>query len=46
MDPRILKYYEQELQYLREMGREFAAEFPKIAGRLGMDDLAVADPYV
>lgn len=46
MDPRILKYYERELQYLREMGKEFSAEFPKIAGRLGMDGFDVADPYV
>src|SRR5688572_22696746 len=28
------------------MGAEFAREFPKIAGRLGMDGLEVADPYV
>ena len=31
---------------MREMGAEFAAQFPKIAGRLGMDGIAVADPYV
>jgi type VI secretion system protein ImpG len=46
MDPRLLKYYNQELRYLREMGGEFAREFPKIAGRLGMEGLEVADPYV
>ena len=28
------------------MGAEFAREFPKIAGRLGMENLEVADPYV
>jgi len=28
------------------MGAEFAREFPKIAGRLGMEGLACADPYV
>jgi type VI secretion system protein ImpG len=28
------------------MGGEFAREFPKIAGRLGMEGLEVADPYV
>jgi len=28
------------------MGAEFAREFPKIAGRLGMDSTDVADPYV
>src|SRR6185437_15132495 len=46
MDPRFLRHYNQELAYLREMGAEFAAQFPKIAGRLGMDGIEVADPYV
>ena len=46
MDPRLLRYYNQELRYLREMGAEFAREFPKIAGRLGMESMEVADPYV
>ena len=46
MDPRLLRYYNQELRYLREMGGEFAREFPKIAGRLGMEGLEVSDPYV
>ena len=46
MDPRLLRYYNQELRYLREMGGEFAREFPKIASRLGMESLEVADPYV
>lgn len=46
MDPRLLRYYNRELQHVREMGAEFAKEFPKIAGRLGMDGLEVADPYV
>ncbi len=46
MDPRLLRYYNQELAHLREMGGEFAAQFPKIAARLGMDGIAVTDPYV
>lgn len=46
MDPRLLRYYNQELQHVREMGAEFAAEFPKIAGRLRMESMEVADPYV
>src|SRR6201986_4147177 len=46
MDPRILRYYNQELQHVRDMGAEFARDFPKIAGRLGMEGLQVADPYV
>jgi len=46
MDPRLLQYYNLELQHLREMGAEFAEQFPKIAGRLGMQGIEVADPYV
>src|SRR5262245_52539095 len=46
MDPRILKYYNRELAHLREVGGEFAAEFPKIAGRLSLDGFECADPYV
>ena len=46
MDPRLLRHYNQELQHLREMGAEFAAQFPKIAARLRMDGLEVSDPYV
>ncbi len=46
MDPRLLRLYEQELRYIREMGGEFARDYPKIAGRLGMEGLDCADPYV
>lgn len=46
MDPRLLRYYNQELQHLHEMGAEFALQFPKIAARLGMDGIEVTDPYV
>jgi type VI secretion system protein ImpG len=46
MDPRLLRHYNRELQHLREMGAEFAEEYPKIAGRLGMDGIECADPYV
>ena len=46
MDPRLLQYYNLELQHLREMGADFAQQFPKIAGRLGMNGLEVVDPYV
>jgi type VI secretion system protein ImpG len=34
------------LQHLREMGAEFAQQFPKVAARLGMSGLEVSDPYV
>ncbi len=46
MDPRLSRYYNLELQHLREGGAEFAAQFPKVAARLGMHGLEVADPYV
>ncbi|HET9358201.1 MAG TPA: type VI secretion system baseplate subunit TssF [Vicinamibacterales bacterium] len=46
MDPRLLRYYNLELQHLRETGAEFAEHFPKIAARLGMHGLEVDDPYV
>lgn len=46
MDPRLLRLYEAELAYVREVGGEFAREFPKIAARLNLGSLEVADPYV
>jgi type VI secretion system protein ImpG len=46
MDPRLLQYYSRELQYIREMGGEFAREYPKIAGRLGLETFECTDPYV
>ena len=46
MDTRLLKHYEGELGFMRDMGAEFAEAYPKIAGRLGMDQLEVLDPYV
>ena len=46
MDSRLLKHYETELAFLREMGAEFAKSYPKIAARLGMDGLEILDPYV
>lgn len=46
MDPRLLRLYDQELKFVRELGGEFATEFPKIAGRIGLDSFECADPYV
>lgn len=42
----FLRYYSDELAFLREMGAEFAARYPKVAGRLllGPDDCE--DPHV
>src|SRR4051794_26664671 len=46
MDRRLLSYYNRELGHLREMGAEFAREFPKVAGRLALEEFSCADPYV
>src|SRR3954468_1346252 len=46
MDPDLLRLYNDELSHLREVGGEFARSFPKIASRLGMEDMEVPDPYV
>ena len=46
MNPRLLEHYRRELQHAREMGGEFAEEFPKIAGRLGLETMECSDPYV
>jgi type VI secretion system protein ImpG len=46
VDPRLLEFYNRELQFAREMGAEFAQEYPRIAARLGIEGLECADPYV
>ncbi|MBI6550360.1 type VI secretion system baseplate subunit TssF [Xenorhabdus lircayensis] len=46
MDSKLLEYYNRELVYLREMGKEFAERYPKVANRLGMHGIEVTDPYV
>jgi type VI secretion system protein ImpG len=46
MDPRLLEYYNRELQFMRETGAQFARQYPRVAARLGLDELECADPYV
>lgn len=46
MNPHLLDYYQQELQFIREMGAEFAQHFPKIASGLDLGGTECADPYV
>ncbi|CAB3787349.1 hypothetical protein LMG28688_02449 [Paraburkholderia caffeinitolerans] len=46
MDARFLDYYNRELAYMRELGAEFARQYPKVAGGLGMHGIDVADPFV
>ncbi|MDT8273409.1 MAG: type VI secretion system baseplate subunit TssF, partial [Desulfomonilia bacterium] len=45
MDDSLLRYYERELTYIREMGAEFAKKYPKIAGRLLLEADKSEDPY-
>ena len=42
----FLHYYNLEIQYMRDMCGEFAKDFPKVAGRFGMDEFSCEDPYV
>lgn len=42
----LLPYYERELTYLRQLAKEFASEYPKIAGRLKIDGDVCEDPHV
>lgn len=46
MDALFLDHYDRELAYLREMGSEFASKYPKLAGRLGLDEFSCSDPFV
>ncbi|CAM4197672.1 type VI secretion system baseplate subunit TssF [Serratia silvae] len=46
MNRKLLEYYNRELTYLREIGVEFAESYPKVAGRLGMQGIDIADPYI
>ena len=47
MRDELLLYYERELNYLRQMGAEFAEKYPKIASRLVLDtEKETADPHV
>ncbi|SDR50493.1 type VI secretion system baseplate subunit TssF [Paraburkholderia tuberum] len=44
-DP-ILRYYEAEMRYLRESGKEFAKAHPDRARMLNLDRVGERDPYV
>jgi len=46
MNPRFLELYNQELQFLRDLGTEFARSNPRIAARLDLASLPSSDPYV
>jgi type VI secretion system protein ImpG len=42
----LLLYYERELNFLRQLGGEFAEKYPKIAGRLILEPDKCEDPHV
>src|SRR3954447_7766072 len=42
----LLAYYNGELAFLREMGAEFAAKYPKVAARLLLEADKCEDPHV
>jgi type VI secretion system protein ImpG len=42
----LLLYYENELNYLRQLGAEFAQKYPKLAGRLILEADKCEDPHV
>jgi type VI secretion system protein ImpG len=42
----LLLYYERELNFLRQMGAEFAEKYPKIASRLILERDKCDDPHV
>jgi type VI secretion system protein ImpG len=46
VDRRLLRYYNEELRHLRSTAGDFAREFPKVAGRLSLDEFDCGDPYV
>src|SRR3954469_12645724 len=42
----LLTYYNGELAFLRELGAEFAARYPKVAARLLLEADKCEDPHV
>ena len=46
MRDELLLHYERELTFLRQMGAEFAAKYPKIASRLVIEADKCEDPHV
>ncbi|WP_036777720.1 type VI secretion system baseplate subunit TssF [Photorhabdus aegyptia] len=46
MDDLTLRYYEAEMRYLREAGREFAKAHPDRAAALNLDKIGMRDPFV
>src|SRR5688572_14812650 len=45
-DSGLKDYYDRELHYLRQMGREFGQQHPEVAGALRLEDNRADDPHV
>lgn len=46
MSDELLPFYEKELAYIRELGKEFSQAHPKIAANLGLAEETIEDPHV
>lgn len=46
MDRRFLRYFEQELRFVRDLAHEFALDHARVANRFGLEKDACADPHV
>lgn len=46
MENLTLRYYDAEMRYLREAGKEFGQAFPDRAAQLNLDKPGAQDPYV
>ncbi len=46
MSKDLLRYYESELTFIQQLAHEFAEKYPKIAGRLDLDNNESSDPHV
>ena len=46
VDDSLVRYYQEELNYLRLSGQEFSKQYPKIARRLELTDDESPDPHV
>ncbi len=45
-DNLTLRYFEAEMRYLREAGKEFGQAYPELAAELNLDRPGARDPYV
>jgi type VI secretion system protein ImpG len=46
MQDELLTYYDRELQFLRKSAKDFAVKYPKVAGRLRLEEDKCDDPHV